>query len=33
MSYFKHNIDTARPQEFYRWPLTTAAAKNAIDIR
>jgi len=31
--YRNHNIDTAIPQEFYRWPLTTAAAKNAIDMR
>ncbi|KAJ6630222.1 glycoside hydrolase family 31 protein [Mycena sp. CBHHK59/15] len=28
-----HNADTAISQEFYRWPLTTAAAKNVLDIR
>ncbi|EIM82359.1 alpha-glucosidase [Stereum hirsutum FP-91666 SS1] len=28
-----HNADTSISQEFYRWPLTTAAAKNVLDIR
>ncbi|KAJ7063684.1 glycoside hydrolase family 31 protein [Mycena amicta] len=28
-----HNADTSISQEFYRWPLTTAAAKNALDMR
>ncbi|RXW23660.1 hypothetical protein EST38_g2212 [Candolleomyces aberdarensis] len=28
-----HNIDTGNSQEFFIWPLTTAAAKNGIDIR
>ncbi|KAJ7161454.1 alpha-glucosidase [Mycena crocata] len=28
-----HNGDTSISQEFYRWPLTTAAAKNVLDIR
>ncbi|KAF7294555.1 Glycoside hydrolase family 31 protein [Mycena indigotica] len=28
-----HNADNAISQEFYRWPQTTAAAKNALDIR
>ena len=31
--YSQHNIDTAISQEFYRWPLVTQAAKNALDIR
>ncbi|PWN50972.1 alpha-glucosidase [Violaceomyces palustris] len=33
--YRNHNQDKSAsiPQEFYRWPLTTEAAKNAIDIR
>lgn len=31
--YRNHNQDNAPPQEFYRWPLVTSAAKNAIDIR
>lgn len=30
---YQHNIDTAISQEFYRWPLVTQAAKNALDIR
>ncbi|KAI0695583.1 alpha-glucosidase [Cerioporus squamosus] len=28
-----HNADTSISQEFYRWPTTTQAAKNALDIR
>ncbi|KAF7298389.1 putative alpha/beta-glucosidase agdC [Mycena kentingensis (nom. inval.)] len=28
-----HNADTGNSQEFYRWPLVTEAAINAIDIR
>ncbi|KAJ7778724.1 alpha-glucosidase [Mycena maculata] len=28
-----HNADTSISQEFYRWPLTTEAAKNALDMR
>ncbi|TBU29276.1 alpha-glucosidase [Dichomitus squalens] len=28
-----HNADTSISQEFYRWPLTTQAAKNALDVR
>ncbi|KAF8496801.1 alpha-glucosidase [Russula emetica] len=28
-----HNSDTSISQEFYRWPLVTQAAKNALDIR
>nr|GAT54403.1 alpha-glucosidase [Mycena chlorophos] len=28
-----HNADTSISQEFYRWPLTTQAAKNALDMR
>ncbi|KAJ6606229.1 alpha-glucosidase [Mycena vulgaris] len=28
-----HNADTSNSQEFYRWPLTTAAAKSVLDIR
>ncbi|KAJ7184493.1 alpha-glucosidase, partial [Mycena filopes] len=28
-----HNADTSISQEFYRWPLTTQAAKNVLDIR
>ncbi|KDQ34176.1 glycoside hydrolase family 31 protein [Pleurotus ostreatus PC15] len=28
-----HNSDTSISQEYYRWPLVTEAAKNAIDIR
>lgn len=31
--YRNHNSDTSSPQEFYRWPLVTEAAKHAIDIR
>lgn len=31
--YRNHNIDTGISQEFYVWPLTTEAAKAAIDIR
>jgi len=29
----QHNMDLAIPQEFYRWPLVTQAAKNALEIR
>ena len=29
----QHNADTSISQEFYRWPLTTQAAKNALDVR
>ena len=29
----QHNVDGALSQEFYRWPLTTQAAKNALDVR
>ena len=28
-----HAGDTSIDQEYYRWPLTTAAAKNAIAVR
>ncbi|KAI0806671.1 alpha-glucosidase [Fomes fomentarius] len=28
-----HNGDTSISQEFYRWPTTTVAAKNALDVR
>jgi len=28
-----HNADTSISQEFYRWALTTQAAKNVLDIR
>ncbi|KAJ6469014.1 alpha-glucosidase [Mycena vitilis] len=28
-----HNADTSISQEFYRWPVTTEAAKNVLDIR
>ncbi|KAJ7118925.1 alpha-glucosidase [Mycena epipterygia] len=28
-----HNADTSNSQEFYRWPLTTQAAKNVLDMR
>ncbi|KAF8191583.1 alpha-glucosidase [Mycena galopus ATCC 62051] len=28
-----HNADTSISQEFYRWPLTTLAAQNALDMR
>ncbi|KAJ7042059.1 alpha-glucosidase [Mycena alexandri] len=28
-----HNADTSISQEFYRWPLTTQAAQNVLDIR
>ncbi|KAJ7700869.1 alpha-glucosidase [Mycena rosella] len=28
-----HNADTSNSQEFYRWPLTTEAAKNVLDMR
>ena len=31
--YRNHADISAPPQEFYRWPLVTAAAKNAIDTR
>src|SRR6266404_3564459 len=31
--YRNHNSHTSSPQEFYRWPLVTQAAKNAINIR
>lgn len=31
--YRNHNSDASSPQEFYRWPLVTEAAKHAIDIR
>jgi alpha-glucosidase len=31
--HIQHNSDTSISQEFYRWPLTTQAAQNAIDIR
>lgn len=31
--YRNHNIDTGISQEFYVWPLTTEAAKAAIDTR
>jgi alpha-glucosidase len=31
--YRNHNSDRSSPQEFYRWPLVTDAAKYAIDIR
>jgi len=28
-----HNQDSSISQEFYRWPATTAAAKNVLEIR
>ncbi|KAJ7253344.1 alpha-glucosidase [Mycena haematopus] len=28
-----HNADTSISQEFYRWPVTTQAAQNVLDIR
>ncbi|KAF8329517.1 alpha-glucosidase [Cantharellus anzutake] len=31
--YRNHNAIEEIPQEFYRWPLVTQAAKNAIDMR
>lgn len=31
--YRNHNANNAIPQEFYRWPLTTEAAKKAVKTR
>ena len=31
--FLQHNADTSISQEFYRWPMTTQAAKNALDMR